>query len=539
MELKRMTGGQAVVAVLSAHGVDTVFGIPGGHNLAIYDALAQQQTIRHVLGRHEQGLGFMADGYARACGRVGVALVTSGPAVANLGAALGGATTDTSAVLAIASTVQSDLLGKNRGGLHDCGESLEIMRPLCRHVCRCVSAREIPATIAGLLERLRTGRPGAAYCEIPCDVLNGEAQIAIPSPASGERLSPQPEQIRNAAQMLAGAGRPVLWVGTGAVASDAATEVDQLARRLGAIVVPTTLARGILPSDDPRVVSDDGVLKTPVTELMAQADVMLAVGSMFKQEDTAAWKAKMGQRLIHIDIDPNELGRSYAAEVGIVADAKLALQALLAALPDTGSAEGTWCERGKQAEEAWIEARRRQSPFETDALGILRSVVPRDAILACDRCNLSYWAYRMMPVFKPRTFFYPMGYGTLGGALPQALGAKLALPDKHVICVIGDGGFQFTATELAVAVQEKIPITVLLCNNNAYGAIRANQDKHFGGRRFGSTLVNPDFQLFARSYGIAYRKAESLEAFGQELSAALATDELNMLELTLDIADPP
>ena len=534
-----MTGGEAVVATLAAHGVDVVFGIPGGHNLAIYDALYKQHGIRHVLGRHEQGLGFMADGYARASGRVGVALTTSGPAAVNLGSALGEATTDTSPVLVIASTVPSDLVGKNRGGLHDCGEATEILRPLCRHVRRCWSAHEIPSVLSDLLGRLMSGRPGAAFCEIPCDVLGGTADAAIPSAKPRERLQPDRKKIEDAAAMLSGSLRPILWVGTGAVASEAADEIDALAQRLGALVVPTTLARGVLSCDLPYVVTDDGVLQTDVTALIGEADVVLAVGTMFKQEDTAAWSVKLGERLIHIDIDPQELGRTYRPDIGIVADAKAALSALLEVLPEKRPANAEWIGRGKPAVQRRIESRRRESPLETQALDVFRSVAPRDAILSCDRCSLGYWAFRIMPCYEPRTFFYPMGYGTLGGALPQAIGAKMAKPDRAVVCVIGDGGFQFTGTELGVAVQERTPITIVLCNNNAYGAIRANQDRNFGGRRFGSSLANPDFRAFVGSYGIPHRTAETVEELRTELTAAIRSEQLNVLELTVDLADPP
>ena len=537
-ESVKMTAGEAAVATLAAHGVDLIFGIPGGHNLAIYDALARQNKIRHILCRHEQGIGFIADGYSRASGRIGVATIVSGPAVANIGAALGGATTDTSAVLTIASTVRSNLVGKNRGGIHDCGESLEVMRPLCRHVRRVNKVEETPHVIAELIHKLRTGRPGAAYCEIPCDVLATEAMVEIPKPQPGERLQPDMAKIKAAVQLLAAARRPLLWVGTGATVSGAGPEVDALARKLGAIVVPSSLGRGILPGDHPHLVTADGASLTEVNKVMAEADVVLAIGTMFKQEDTVDWAAQPGEKLIHIDIDPAELGRSYRPEIGILADAKAALAAILHALPAREPADAAWLERGKSAEAARLDKRWRQGPTEMRALRVLRAAAPRDAVLAFDRCSLGYWAWRCMPAYEPRTFIYPLGYGGLGGALPQAFGAKLACPEKTVISVIGDGGFQFTATELAVAVEEKIPVTIVVCNNKAYGAIRAKQDKDFGGRRLGCTLRNPDFQKFADAYGIRSVCADTVDAFGEALEHSFRAGDLNLIELTVEIADP-
>ena len=540
MTKRKMTGAEAAIATLEAHGVNTVFGIPGGHSLAIYDALGRSTSIRHVLGRHEQGLGYMADGYARASGRIGVASVVSGPAVANIAGALGQATTDTSPVLAIASTVRSDLIGKGRGGLHDCGDTLEMMKPVCRYVRRCNSVEEVPTAIADLIGKLSSERPGGAFCEIPQDVLGCEAEVEIGPAEPSHRKVADPDKIRRAVDLLADAARPVLWVGTGATISGAQDEVKALAEKLGAVVLTTTLGQGIIPADHPNHVTRDGVEVTTVEDdIIANADVVLAVGTMFKQEDTCTWRVKMGKTLIHIDIDPAELGRTYPPAVGIAADAKTALGSILAALPEHVAADPDWCERGKSAEKQRLNERRTRNPAEMHVLDIFRTALPRDAVAVCDRCNLGYWAFRCMPVYTPRTFQYPMGYGGLGGALPQAIGAKLACPDKNVVCVIGDGGFQFTLPELIVAVQERVPITVLLCNNSAYGAIRAGQDRNFGGRRFGSDLLNPDFQQLAAAYGIPAQRVDSPEALESVLGAAVVSERLNLIECTLDFADPP
>ncbi len=535
----KMTGGAAVVAELIRHGVDTVFGIPGGQNLAIYDALrAEQSRIRHVMGRHEQGLAFMADGYARASGRVGVVIATSGPAVANLACGMGQATTDTSPLLAVTSAVSSRLIGKRRGGIHDCGDASDIMRPVCRHVRRCNSVEEIPAVLQELMHNLRAGRPGGAFCEVPCDVLDAQGEVEILPPLDVSRAKPQKKAVETAVKLLAAAQRPLLWVGTGATISGAGSEIVELAERLGAIIVHTSLGRGLVSSEHPQVVSIDGALMTEVNDVVAEADVVLAVGSMFKQEDTANWQTKFGEKLIHIDVDAEEIGRSYAAEIGIVADAKRALVDILAALPPGKPAPAAWVARGKQAEAARLERRRRHLPLEMQALDILRAAVPRDGILVCDRCNLGYSMYRCGPAYSPRSFQYPMGYGALGGALPQAIGAKLACPEKPVVCVIGDGGFQFTSAELATAAQEKVPFVIVLCNNGRYGAIRAAQDRNYGGRHFAVNLANPDFQMLAAAHGIPATRCDELESFARQLKTAIAANELRLIELTVDLADP-
>lgn len=534
-----MTGGAAVIATLAEQGVDRVFGVPGGHSIAIFHALAQQDRVRLVLGRHEQGLAFMADGYSRAGGRIGVVTTTSGPGVANMAAALGGVTTDTSSVLAISSTVHADLVGANRGALHDLNASFDIMRPVCRYVRRCDSVADIPVAIAGLIDDLRNRRPGAAYCEIPHNLLSAEAPVAIPARVERVPARPDAHAVSEAARVLAGAERPLIWAGTGAMLSDAGPAIGRLAAALGAVVTTTALGRGVLPADHPNVVTRNPIDGKELDVLIDAADAVLAVGTMFKEEDTSKWKVTFGGTLIHVDIDAAEMGRSYAADIPIVADARATLEALLAALPARPPADPSWLARAGAAEEAMLADLRRIGPVEMQALDVLRAAVPRDAVLVCDRCSLGYWAHRRLPVYAPRTFQYPLGYGGLGGALPQAIGARLACPDRPVVCVIGDGGFQYTAPELVMAVQEKVPITIVLCNNHAYGAIAAAMTRTYGRAMIGCALTNPDFRKLAAAYGAAAVRADTLDGFRDALVAGIRSDALNLIELTIDIADPP
>ena len=535
----RLTGAEAAVAALESQGVSMIFGVPGGHSVPLYDALCSHRSIRHVLGRHEQGLAFMADGYSRASGRIGVVTTTSGPGVANLAGALGGVTTDTSAVLAVSSTVRSDFIGKNRGELHDLNQTLDLMRAVCGPVRRCNAVEEIPGAIRDLVFELRCRRPRAAFCEIPADILKAESDVEFPPAVPCERPQPCQEAISRAVGLLTEAQRPVIWTGTGAVWSDAAGEVDALARGLGAIVVMSALGRGLLPADHPHVVLREGTRTNAVDVLIGEADVVLAVGTMFKGEDANHWKVTPGETLIHIDIDPEEIGRSYPAEVGIVADAREALAAIRQQLPKREPADPAWLARGKEAQNEFLQRRREDGPAEMRAVDIVRSAVPRDAILLFDRCNLGYWAWVAMPAYEPRTFHFPMGYGGLGGALPQAIGAKLACPDRAVLCVIGDGGFQFTGTELAVAVQEKTALTIVVCNNSKYGAIEANMRNNYGHADLGCKLVNPDFLEFAAAYGVPAVRADTLDGFAAALEKGLKANDLNLIELTVDLCDPP
>jgi acetolactate synthase-1/2/3 large subunit len=286
-------------------------------------------------------------------------------------------------------------------------------------------------------------------------------------------------------------------------------------------------------------VTKDGGRSTEVDVFIADADVVLAVGTMFKQEDTANWGLKPGKKLIHIDVDDQEIGRSYEADLGIVADARAAIEAILQEMPAREQAAPSWMARGTEAQAAALAQRRAESPQEMTVLDAFRSAVPRDAIVLCDRCNLGYWAWRCMPAYEPRSFVYPMGYGGLGGAMPQAIGAKLADPARPVVCVIGDGGFQFTGPELIVAVQDEVPITIVLCNNNSYGAIAAAMTNSFGAAPLGCKLQNPDFQKLAAAYGVPHVRADNAKSLGEKVAAGIASNALNIIEMTIDVSDPP
>ncbi|MAE66278.1 MAG: acetolactate synthase [Phycisphaeraceae bacterium] len=534
-----MTGACAVVDTLAAQGIDRVFGVPGGHTVPLFDALLHQDDVSLVLGRHEQGLVGMADGYNRASGRLGVVTTTSGPGVANMAAAMGSATTDTVSVLAISSTVATGLVGRNRGGLHDLNESIDIMRPVCRAVHRCRSVDEIPQAIADLIDRITNGRPGAAYCEIPNDLLVAEADVDIPAPVARKRTAPDSSAIDKAAAMLSSAQRPVIWAGTGTVISGAGDTLVRLAERLGAVVTTSALARGVISADHPNAVIRNPIKGEAVDAVIHDADVVLAVGTMFRQEDASQWSIEFGGRLIHVDIDPEEIDRSYPADLGIVADAGAALEAIERALPARDPAGPAWRARAREAQDDALAGLRSVGPTEMQAVDMLRAASPHDAVIVCDRCNLGYWAHRCMPAYEPRTFQYPLGYGGIGPALPQAIGAKMACPDRPVVCVIGDGGFQYTGSDLIVAVEHQVPITIVLCNNHCFGAIKAGMTRGYGHADIGCTLVNPNFQRLAEAYGVPAVRVHRIEDFGDALDRAIRSAALNMIELTVDLIDPP
>lgn len=542
--MPEMSGGEAAVRTVITHGVDIFFGIPGVQSAPVHDALYHQRGLSHILARHEQSVGFMADGYARASGRVGVCTVTSGPAVANIGAALAGATTDTSPVLAIASNIPSAMIGKGRGDLHDCGDQLRMIREVCRYYKRCSSVEEVSPAISELFEKLQYHRPGAAFLDVPTDILFAKKDVEITRRTANERLRVPEERARQAADLLSKAKRPIIWAGTGSVTSNAAEEVREMAERMGAPIFTTILSKGIVPSDHYLCMGNSGpqewfppACRTELHQYLAQSDLVLAIGTMFKNEDTWRWSMPFPDRLIHIDIDENEFNRNYPTSLPLHGDAKTVVKQILGSLKSS-SVEPGWSEKGKRAREKILQERWKRNPQEMRALQVLRDAAPRNAIIVCDRCALSYWACLHLDMYETRSFLYHLGYAALGFGLPAAIGAKIARPDRPVILVVGDGGFQFTMPELATAVQFHVPIIILLTNDKGYASIRTFQDRVLGGRRYASDLQNPDFVQLAKSYGIDGSRIDTLDSMESVLKERIRSDTLSLIELDLELRVP-
>ena len=525
----RITGGEAVVRSLEAHQVDTVFGIPGTHNLAIYEALRQTDSIRHILARHEQGAAFMADGYARASGQVGVCLSTTGPAALNTLASLGTAYSDSSPVLCIASQIPAEGIGLDKGFLHECRDQLASFAPVTKWRARADTVDTIPALMREAFAQMLNGRPRPTAVEIPCDTLDDSADLTITAAASAHRLAPDSEQIEQAARLLRAARQPVIWAGGGAIGSNAGDELRQLAERLQAPVFTTVLGKGVLPEDHP-LAAGNALLHPASRAFLAECDLMLAVGTRFTEEETDRWALRMPDSLIHIDIDPEEIDRNYPATVGIVADARAALQQISARLHDV---------RRQQSDQAAGIAELRQriwrycqarAPEGVELVHTLRTALPRDAIIVSDLTVAAYWCRRLLDIYEPRTFIYPWGFCTLGFGLPAAIGAKVARPERPVVVLCGDGGFMFNCQELAAAVQYDLPLVVIVFNDNAYGVLRPQQEVRYGGAHE-VDVVNPDFVALAGAFGVDGCRVDSIEQLGPTVAKAIEADRTTLIEL--------
>ncbi len=537
--MTRMTGGQALVQTLKTNGVTTVFGIPGTHNLPIYDALYHEQTaIRHILARHESGAGLMANGYARASGQPGVAIVTTGPAVGNIMGSVGDAYRDSVPVLVIASQITSGFIGQDRGVFHEMRDQLGMAAAITKWSRRVTRVADIPAAVNEAWLAMTSGRPRPAYIEIPEDVLAAEDDLEI---APAPHLAPpaaDAQLVAQAARILRDATRPLIFAGGGVQWSGATGALAKLAEALGAPVANTCNGKGALPDDHPLALGFAVFGLEPIMNLWKQADAVLAIGTDLDEITTGGWQLPPPRGLVQVDIDPAQIGRNYPVDVGLAGDARVVLRQLADALDGPGpDAVTPWA-----MEALGVRRQMRDAAAGTDGLALVQALsaaLGRDGITTGDAACVGGWQLWHQPVYEPRTFLFPLGFGTLGFGLPAALGAQAAHPDRRVICLCGDGGFLFTGQELACAVQHELNVVTVVVNDNTFGAIRRQQERNYGGRVFAADLVNPDFPLLAQAYGATGLHIETMDELPGALDAAFASGKPALIEVPGPLSDPP
>ncbi len=531
-----LPGGSWVVRALGAEGVRHVFGIPGVHNLAVYDALLRQREITHILARHEQGAGFMADGYARASGRPGVVLVTSGPGATNALTPLVESWAGSQPVLLLMSDIPLALIGRDLGALHEVPNQIDCFRPVARWAEAIKDGGAIAPAVQRAFQLFRSERPGPVALSLPFDLLTAETEGLV-VPQAGARPGCDRALVARAAELLRAASRPAIIAGGGVVAAGAGAELAALARRLGAPVLTTVMGRGALADTDPLWL---GVLPNKLASgpALAAADVVLAVGCRFAHRSTQGLLLNLSftpeQRLIHLDLDPAVPGKIFTPDLAIIGDARDGLAALVESLGPGAAASGwDW---------PWLaglrDARSPRYSAEADRLiRLLRAGLADDAVVVCDQTGINYWMEWHFPVLAPRTFLYPVGSATLGYAVPAAIGAKVALPERQVVAVVGDGGFLFSVSELATAVKYGLGVVFLVVNDQRYGAIKYLQERMFG--RWGEAdLANPDFPALARAFGAAGERVGGLDDLPRALGQALSRPGPTVLELPLTIEPP-
>ena len=512
--MPEMTGAQALAVQLRREGVEVIFGLPGVQLYHALDALHGESEIRFITTRHEQATTYMADGYARAGGGVGTALVVPGPGLQNASAGIGTAYAASSPILVLAGQIQKELIGVDRGVLHEINDQLDIVRPVTKWAQRILEAAEIPAAVHEAFRQLRSGRPRPVEIEIAPETLAQRAAVELLEPAPVDRPAADLQATRRGVAVLAEARRPLIWAGGGAVASNAGPALERLSEVLQAPILLTAEGKGVVSE---RFDLCLGALR-PTAEQLAGHDVVLAVGTRLSSPELLS-----GQRVVHLDIDPAEIGRNYPDTVGVVGDAGATLQAMVELLENTLPARPS-----RREEVAALKAERLDPAATVEPLGsflrAIRSALPDDGILVPGMTQVGYYSRGYFPAYCPRSYLTSSYFGNLGFAYPTALGAKVACPERAVVAVSGDGGFLFNSQELATAVKYGINAVAIVFNDNAYGNVFRDQKTRFEGRTYGSELHNPDFVRLAQAYGARGVRVENQDADRLEVALAEALD---------------
>jgi acetolactate synthase I/II/III large subunit len=543
----RMLGSDAIVRSLEAEGVDVAFGVPGGAILPLYDAFARGTSVRHVLARHEQGAGHMAEGYARASGKVGVAVATSGPGVTNLVTPIADAWMDSTPLVCITGQVRSNLIGTDAFQETD---ATGITLPVVKHSWLVQDIEELPHVLKAAFHIARTGRCGPVLVDVTKDVQEAEIDFLYPPrvdlPGWRPPASVHPRQIREAASALVAASRPVLYVGGGVINGDACAELCELAEAGGIPVIATLMAKGAFPESHPLCYGPPGMHGSKWANWgLNHADLIVAVGARFDDRVTGKLAAfAPGAKVVHLDIDPAEIGKLRRADIPVVGPLKLALVKLAAELRRQAGPDRAGPVKWKAQLDDWRETypyRYRRDGAWLKPQAVLEAL--RD--LADDRDDVVWttgvgqhqmWAMQYLVCERPRSFITSGGLGTMGYGLPAAIGAKAARPEATVVCIDGDGCFQMTSQELATSVLEGLPIVVVIVNNGWLGMVRQWQEMFYDGRFAETHLTHqvPDYAQLAEAYGAAGFTVEGEDDLESVLEEAFACGRTAVVDARCD-----
>jgi 5-guanidino-2-oxopentanoate decarboxylase len=529
MQSKTLTGGQALVRLLANYGVDTVFGIPGVHTLELYRGLPGS-GIRHVLTRHEQGASFMADGYARVSGKPGVCFIITGPGVTNAATGIGQAYADSIPMLVISSVNTSASLGKGWGSLHECQDQRAMTAPITAFSAVALTAEDLPELIARAYAVFDSERPRPVHISVPLDVLSAPvardwSNDVVRRPGRG---TPAASALDEAVARLHGAKRPMIIAGGGAL--NAAQELAELSTRLAAPLFTSVAGKGLLPPDAP-LNAGSSLCVEPGWNLIAEADVVLAVGT--EMADTDFWRERLplNAELLRVDIDPRKFNDFYPCAVALHGDAQQTLAAVLERLsPDVRDA-GAAIAKVAALREAIQTG---HGPLQSIHQAILQRIaaeLPANAFISTDMTQLAYTGNYAFASAATRSWLHPTGYGTLGYGLPAGIGAKFGAPQRPGLVLVGDGGFLYTAQELATAVEElDSPLVVLLWNNDALGQIR---DDMIGLdiEPIGVLPRNPDFAALGRAFGCTVTQPQNLAELQTDLRHGFNRNGVTLIEL--------
>ncbi|VSN60804.1 acetolactate synthase large subunit [Streptococcus pneumoniae] len=531
------TGSDLVLETLRDLGVDTIFGYPGGAVLPFYDAIYNFKGIRHILGRHEQGCLHEAEGYAKSTGKLGVAVVTSGPGATNAITGIADAMSDSVSLLVFTGQVARAGIGKDAFQEADI---VGITMPITKYNYQVRETADIPRIITEAVHIATTGRPGPVVIDLPKDISALETDFIyspeVNLPSYQPTLEPNDMQIKKILKQLSKAKKPVLLAGGGISYAEAATELNEFAERYQIPVVTSLLGQGTIATSHPLFLGMGGMHGSFAANIaMTEADFMISIGSRFDDRLTGNPKTfAKNAKVAHIDIDPAEIGKIISADIPVVGDAKKALQMLLAE-PTVHNNTEKWIEKVTKDKNRVRSYDKKERVVQPQAvIERIGELTNGDAIVVTDVGQHQMWTAQYYPYQNERQLVTSGGLGTMGFGIPAAIGAKIANPDKEVVLFVGDGGFQMTNQELAILNIYKVPIKVVMLNNHSLGMVRQWQESFYEGRTSESVFDTlPDFQLMAQAYGIKNYKFDNPETLAQDLE--VITEDVPML-IEVDIS---
>ena len=538
-----MIGSEALVRALEAEGVDFVFGLPGGANLPMYDALVDA-SLRHILVRHEQSAAHMADGYARIKRKAGVCFATSGPGATNLITGIATAYADSSPMIAVTGQVPLAMIGKDAFQETDI---IGVANPCTKYAFQPRAAVEIPETVKKAFYIAESGRPGPVLIDIPKDVQQAREDIQFPDLIKVRGYNPiidaDLSQLERAVETMIKAERPIIMAGGGVILSGAFSELQAMAELLMAPVVTTFKGKGSFPENHPLAMGPIGMHGHPeANKIIIEADCIIAVGARFSDRSVGRFdEFGKGMTIIHLDVDPAEIGKNKAVDIAVIGDVKASLRTAVKMLAKHKVVEKTkddpWLKRRKELIDYYADTIK-DYPRELTAkkaLKKLREILPSDAIVTTEVGQCQMWASLHFDVISPGTFFSSTGLGTMGFGFPASIGAKAAKSQATVVDIAGDGSFNMTENSLAVSVLEKLPVIVFLMNNYMLGMV-AQWQRTFYNRRYMGVHQNscPDYVKLAEAYGAQGIRAESMNDLEGAIRKALKSDVATVIDIAID-----
>lgn len=540
--MEKMSGARSLMVALEKEGVEIAFGLPGGANLPIYDEL-YKSNIRHILARHEQSAAHMADGFGRVSRRPGVCFATSGPGATNIVTGIATAQADSAPMVAITGQVPLKMIGKDAFQESDI---IGISNPIVKYAFQPTTAAEIPEVVKKAFYISSTGRPGPVLIDIPKDVQQNEEEIPFPTEVKIRGyhpwVDPDVTQIERAIDMLLSAERPIILAGGGVIISGAFAEIQSIAELLMIPVVTTFKGKGSFPENHPLSLGPIGMHgHAEANKMMTEADCVLAAGSRFSDRSVGTFEEfEKRLKIIHMDVDPAEIGKNQTTTVAIVGDVKASLRIMVKMLVQKAikrNGDYPWVKRMKETKEYYREnLKLHDHPLAAaKVLRKLREMLPHQSIVTTEVGQHQMWASLFFDVIQPGTFFSSTGLGTMGWGFPAAIGAKAAKPGVPVVDIAGEGSFNMTENSLAVSVLDNLPVIVFIMNNFSLGMVAQWQRTFYDRRMMAIDLKNcPDYVKIAQAYGAQGIRAQSIEEIGNAVKTALKSDVATVIDIPID-----